>query len=36
MTATIERIEYDPNRTSYIALVKYEDEIRNYIYALKE
>ena len=29
--ATIERIEYDPNRTSYIALVKYEDEVRNYI-----
>ena len=31
ITATIERIEYDPNRTSYIALVKYEDEIKNYI-----
>ena len=29
--AVIERIEYDPNRTSYIALVKYEDEVRNYI-----
>ena len=22
---TVERIEYDPNRTSFIALVKYED-----------
>ena len=29
--ATVERIEYDPNRTSYIALLKYEDGIRNYI-----
>ena len=31
MPASIERIEYDPNRTSYIALIKYEDEVRNYI-----
>src|SRR6201991_1129930 len=23
--ATVERIEYDPNRTAYIALVKYSD-----------
>ena len=29
--AKIERIEYDPNRTSYIALIKYEDDTRNYI-----
>ena len=29
--ANIERIEYDPNRTSYIALVKYADEERRYI-----
>ena len=31
MTAKIERVEYDPNRTSYIALIKYEDDTRNYI-----
>tara|TARA_X000001036_G_scaffold410116_1_gene421715 strand:+ start:3780 stop:4610 length:831 start_codon:yes stop_codon:yes gene_type:complete len=31
MTAVIERIEYDPNRTSYIALIKYEDQEMNYI-----
>ena len=31
MPAVIERIEYDPNRTSYIALIKYEDEERKYI-----
>ena len=29
--ATVERIEYDPNRTAYIALIKYEDNERNYI-----
>ena len=29
--ARVERIEYDPNRTSYIALLKYEDNSRNYI-----
>ena len=23
--ATVQRIEYDPNRTAFIALVKYED-----------
>ena len=27
----VERIEYDPNRTSYIALIKYEDNSKNYI-----
>ncbi len=31
INAVIERIEYDPNRTSYIALIKYDDEVRNYI-----
>jgi large subunit ribosomal protein L2 len=31
--ATIERIEYDPNRTSHIALVKYEDGELAYIIA---
>ena len=33
MEAEIERIEYDPNRTSYIMLVKYTDGITNYILA---
>jgi large subunit ribosomal protein L2 len=27
----VERIEYDPNRTSYIALIKYEDKDMKYI-----
>ena len=27
----VERIEYDPNRTSYIALINYEDKTKNYI-----
>ena len=31
--AKIERIEYDPNRSAYLALVKYEDGITNYILA---
>ena len=25
MVATVERLEYDPNRTAFIALIKYED-----------
>ena len=29
--AVVERIEYDPNRTSHIMLVKYEDEERAYM-----
>ena len=33
MTATVERIEYDPNRTAFIALIKYEDGTLNYILA---
>ena len=33
MKAKIERIEYDPNRSGYLALIKYEDSIRNYIIA---
>ena len=33
MNATIERIEYDPNRSAYLALVKYEDSTMNYILA---
>ncbi|MEC7397445.1 MAG: 50S ribosomal protein L2 [Pseudomonadota bacterium] len=31
--ATVERIEYDPNRTAFIALIKYEDGQQSYILA---
>jgi len=31
ITGKVERIEYDPNRSSYIALIKYSDNSRNYI-----
>ena len=33
MKAKIERIEYDPNRSAYVALIKYEDGLMNYIIA---
>ena len=33
MSATVERIEYDPNRSAFIALVKYEDAELAYILA---
>jgi large subunit ribosomal protein L2 len=33
MPATVERLEYDPNRTSFIALIKYEDGTLSYILA---
>jgi large subunit ribosomal protein L2 len=33
MTATVERLEYDPNRTAFIALVRYEDGEEAYIIA---
>ena len=33
MFATVERIEYDPNRSAYIALIKYEDGTLSYILA---
>ena len=33
MPATVERLEYDPNRTAFIALVKYEDGELAYIIA---
>ncbi|HEY5817871.1 MAG TPA: 50S ribosomal protein L2 [Mesorhizobium sp.] len=33
LSATVERIEYDPNRTAFIALVKYEDGELSYILA---
>ena len=29
MPATVERLEYDPNRTAFIALIKYEDGADN-------
>src|SRR6202035_2160727 len=31
MPATVERLEYDPNRTAFIALVKYTDGTQAYI-----
>ena len=33
MPATVERLEYDPNRTAFIALVRYEDGEKRYILA---
>jgi large subunit ribosomal protein L2 len=33
MTAQVERLEYDPNRTAFIALVRYEDGELSYILA---
>lgn len=36
MTAIVERIEYDPNRTSFIVLIKYEDNTYSYILAPEE
>lgn len=33
MEATIERLEYDPNRTAFIALIRYEDGELSYILA---
>ena len=33
MAATVERLEYDPNRSAFIALVKYEDGTLSYILA---
>ena len=31
MPATVERIEYDPNRTAHIALISYKDKEKAYI-----
>ena len=31
--AKVERIDYDPNRSAYLALIKYEDGLMNYILA---
>src|SRR5579864_961868 len=33
MPATVERLEYDPNRTAFIALLKYQDGTQAYILA---
>ncbi|MCW9039797.1 MAG: 50S ribosomal protein L2, partial [Rhodospirillales bacterium] len=33
VSATVERLEYDPNRTAFIALIKYEDGELSYIIA---
>ena len=33
LKAKVERIEYDPNRSSYLALIKYNDGTKNYILA---
>ena len=33
MIAKVVRIEYDPNRSAYVALIKYEDGVMNYIIA---
>ena len=33
MIATVERLEYDPNRTAFIALIKYDDGEQSYILA---
>lgn len=33
MSAVVERLEYDPNRTAFIALIKYEDGTQSYILA---
>ena len=36
IAGTVERIEHDPNRSSYIALIKYDDGVINYILAPKD
>ena len=33
LNAVVERIEYDPNRSGYVALIKYEDGVMSYILA---
>ena len=36
MPATVERIEYDPNRSCYIMLVKFDDNTFAYYLALRK
>ncbi len=33
IAAVVERLEYDPNRTAFIALIKYQDGVQSYILA---
>ncbi len=33
ISATVERLEYDPNRSAFIALIRYEDGVLSYIIA---
>ncbi len=33
MPATVKTLEYDPNRSAFIALIQYEDGVKNYIIA---
>ena len=33
MTATVQQLEYDPNRSAFIALIAYEDGEKSYILA---
>ena len=33
ISATVQRIEYDPNRSAHLALIKYDDGVQNYILA---
>ena len=33
MPATVQTLEYDPNRSAFIALIQYEDGVKNYIIA---
>ncbi len=35
ITSTVERLEYDPNRSAYIALLRYADGERRYVIAAK-
>ena len=35
IAATVERIEYDPNRTAFIALLNYQDGEKRYVIAQK-
>ena len=34
--ATVLRLEYDPNRTAFIALIEYKDGVRSYILAPRD
>ena len=36
MPATVVRLEYDPNRTAFIALIEYKDGVRSYILAPRD